>query len=102
MTDITNKITNKERKAYIQSVEKEIIEKAHSDKYFTGGMITASSSLPIVMLSGLLGPGTLVLGAGMILIGGTMIIKSIYMDSKIYTKITEKKQEIEQTYKQYK
>ncbi|MBU0666956.1 MAG: hypothetical protein ABIC91_05815 [Nanoarchaeota archaeon] len=97
MTDITNKLTTEEKEAYIKSVEKELKQKDHSNKYFTGGIITASSSLPITILGG---PGTLVLG--MILMGGTMIIKSIYMDSKIYTKITEKKQEIEQTYKQYK
>ncbi|MBU1030970.1 MAG: hypothetical protein KKB65_07085 [Nanoarchaeota archaeon] len=65
-------------------------------------MITTSSSIPIAMCSSLLGPGTIVLGIGMILIGGIMMFKSIPLYYNKLKKIEKKKQEIEQTYKQYK
>ncbi|MBU0666954.1 MAG: hypothetical protein ABIC91_05825 [Nanoarchaeota archaeon] len=102
MTDITNKLTTEEKEAYIKSVEKELKEKNDGNKYSTRGIITASSSISIAMFSGLLGPGTIVLGIGMILIGGTMMFKSAHAYFKMYKKIEEKKQEIEQTYKLYK
>ncbi|MBU1850165.1 MAG: hypothetical protein ABIC91_05840 [Nanoarchaeota archaeon] len=54
------------------------------------------------MCSSLLGPGTIVLGIGMILIGGIMMFKSIPLYYNKLKKIEKKKQEIEQTYKQYK
>ncbi|MBU0666950.1 MAG: hypothetical protein ABIC91_05850 [Nanoarchaeota archaeon] len=97
MTDITNKITNEETEAYIESIETEITKNNNSYKWARTGVITLGMGLPLAIVGlttamfGALGLGSLIIfyGSG----------KQIYYNHKTNKTINKTKQNIDEIYK---